>query len=159
MSLFWASLYWVSLFWVKFCSVEPNVSVFNIIILSVVNAERYFAKCLSAEWRGATKRSGLMCLFLFWLGKMSEIKINWCWQKDAIRTKLKWTSTFRFKKPGKVQEPKLKSISHRKRIVSESQYNKTFDRCNNGKSAASFCCKVATWFPDMLCKFYSVKNC
>jgi hypothetical protein len=29
---------------------------------------------------------------------------------------------------------------------------------NEGKSAASFCGKVAAWFPDMFCNFYVVKN-
>jgi hypothetical protein len=29
---------------------------------------------------------------------------------------------------------------------------------NVGKSAASFCCQVAAWFPDMFCNFYLVKN-
>jgi len=28
---------------------------------------------------------------------------------------------------------------------------------NKGESAASFCCHVAEWFPDMFCNFYSVK--
>jgi hypothetical protein len=29
---------------------------------------------------------------------------------------------------------------------------------NEGKSAASFCCQVAAWLPDMFCNFYIVKN-
>ncbi len=29
---------------------------------------------------------------------------------------------------------------------------------NEGKSAASFCCQVAVWFPEMFCNFYLVKN-
>ncbi len=29
---------------------------------------------------------------------------------------------------------------------------------NDGKSAASFCCKVAAWFPHMFCNFYLEKN-
>jgi hypothetical protein len=29
---------------------------------------------------------------------------------------------------------------------------------NEGESAASFCCQVAAWFPDMFCNFYFVKN-
>jgi hypothetical protein len=29
---------------------------------------------------------------------------------------------------------------------------------NEGKSAASFCCQVAAWFPDLFCNFYVVKN-
>jgi hypothetical protein len=29
---------------------------------------------------------------------------------------------------------------------------------NEGKSAASFCGKVAAWFQDINCNFYSVKN-
>jgi hypothetical protein len=28
---------------------------------------------------------------------------------------------------------------------------------NEGKSAASFCCQVAVWFPDMLFNFYVMK--
>jgi hypothetical protein len=27
-----------------------------------------------------------------------------------------------------------------------------------GISAASFCCQVAAWFPDMFCNYYLVKN-
>jgi hypothetical protein len=27
-----------------------------------------------------------------------------------------------------------------------------------GESAASFCCQVAAWVPDMFCNFYLVKN-
>jgi hypothetical protein len=27
-----------------------------------------------------------------------------------------------------------------------------------GKSAASFCCQVAAWFPDLFCSFYFEKN-
>jgi hypothetical protein len=29
---------------------------------------------------------------------------------------------------------------------------------NEGKSVASFCHQVATWFPDMFCNFYLVKH-
>jgi hypothetical protein len=29
---------------------------------------------------------------------------------------------------------------------------------NEGKSAASFCCQVAAWLPDMFCNFYLAKN-
>jgi len=29
---------------------------------------------------------------------------------------------------------------------------------NEKKLAASFCCQVAAWFPDMFCTFYIVKN-
>jgi hypothetical protein len=29
---------------------------------------------------------------------------------------------------------------------------------NKNKSAASFCCQVAAWIPDMFCDFYLVKN-
>ncbi len=29
---------------------------------------------------------------------------------------------------------------------------------NEGKSAASFCCQVAAWFPGMFWHFYLVKN-
>ncbi len=29
---------------------------------------------------------------------------------------------------------------------------------NEGKSIASFCRQMATWFPDMFCNFYLVKN-
>ncbi len=29
---------------------------------------------------------------------------------------------------------------------------------NEGKWAANFCCQVATWFPDMFCNLYLVKN-
>jgi len=28
---------------------------------------------------------------------------------------------------------------------------------NKRESAASFCCQVAEWFPDMFCNFYLVK--
>ncbi len=29
---------------------------------------------------------------------------------------------------------------------------------NEGKSAASFCCQLGAWLPDMFCNFYFVKN-
>jgi hypothetical protein len=32
------------------------------------------------------------------------------------------------------------------------------DVFNKEKSAASFCCHVAAWFPDMFCNFYLLKN-
>jgi hypothetical protein len=37
-------------------------------------------------------------------------------------------------------------------VIKQYFYNK------EGKSAASFCCKGAAWFPDMFCNFYLVKN-
>jgi len=34
----------------------------------------------------------------------------------------------------------------------------TIIRNASEKSAASFCCQVAAWFPGMFCNFYLVKN-
>jgi hypothetical protein len=32
------------------------------------------------------------------------------------------------------------------------------DVFHEGKSAASFCCQVAAWLPDMFCNIYLIKN-
>jgi hypothetical protein len=42
-----------------------------------------------------------------------------------------------------------------RRYLGEASATKCF---KEGKSAASFCHRVAAWFPDMFCKFCLVKN-
>jgi hypothetical protein len=43
-------------------------------------------------------------------------------------------------------------------VSTSKEMNVTKCYTNEGKSAASYCCQVAAWFPYMFCNFYLVKN-